>query len=75
MATTQAANYVEKAIGHGDNATTAQDITNPARDPRNFADPSGATMKALVWEGKNKVAVRKYKSRVTVWISPNTCGR
>jgi hypothetical protein len=41
------------------NATISQDISNPTRDPKHFADPSGATMKALCWEGKNKVAVRK----------------
>lgn len=74
MATTQVANPAE-AIGPGDKAATTQDITNPARNPKNFADPSGATMKALVWEGKNKVAVRKYKSRVNVPIPPNACAR
>jgi hypothetical protein len=60
MAASQAANYAEKAMGHGDNATIQQDISNPAKDPRNFADPSGATMKALTWQGKNKVQIRKW---------------
>lgn len=60
MALSQAAAYVEKALGHGDNAATEQDLTNPARDRAKYADPSGETMKALVWMGKNKVEVRKY---------------
>ncbi|KAK2627699.1 hypothetical protein QTJ16_002345 [Diplocarpon rosae] len=57
MAVTQAAALVERVIGHGSNATTAQDITNPARDRAKYADPSGEMMKALVWNGKNTVKV------------------
>lgn len=49
----QAAMKAEKAIGHGDNATTAQDVTNPANDPA-WADTS-ESMKALAWYGKNDV--------------------
>ncbi len=49
----QAAYQAEKAVGHGDNAVTAQDVTNPANNPE-FADNS-ETMKALAWMGKNKV--------------------
>lgn len=48
---------VEKIVGHGGTATTAQDVTNPARDPSKYADPSGEKMKALVWQGKNSVKV------------------
>jgi len=60
MALSQAAAFVEqKILGHGDNATTEQDITNPGRDRAKYADPSGETMKALVWMGKNTVEVRK----------------
>ena len=58
MALSQAANYVEKALGHGENAITAQDVTNPARDRQKYGDPSGETMKALTWMGKNTVKVR-----------------
>ncbi|KAI6709524.1 hypothetical protein JHW43_007929 [Diplocarpon mali] len=57
MSLSQAAALVEKIIGHGNNATTAQDITNPARDRAKYADPSGEMMKALVWNGKNTVKV------------------
>ena len=60
MALSQAAAVVEKVIGHDSNATTAQDISNPARDRAKYADPSGEKMKALVWMGKNKVEVRKF---------------
>jgi hypothetical protein len=52
----QAAMQVEKAVGHGDNATTAQDVTNPANKAE-WADPSGEKMKALTWMGKNDVKV------------------
>lgn len=54
MATSQAAFKVEQALGHGDNAVTAQDVANPAYT-KDAADPSGETMKALAWMGKNKV--------------------
>ena len=60
MAMSQAANYVEKAVGHQDKAVTEQDVTNPARDRAKYADPSGETMKALVWMGKNDVQVSRY---------------
>ncbi|TVY36270.1 Zinc-type alcohol dehydrogenase-like protein [Lachnellula subtilissima] len=59
MALTQAAAFVEqKVLGHDNNATTEQDITNPGRDRAKYADPSGEMMKALVWMGKNTVEVR-----------------
>jgi len=60
MALAQATYLVEKALGHGNNATTEQDITNPGLDRAKYADPSGEKMKALVWLGKNSVEVRKY---------------
>jgi hypothetical protein len=54
MAMSQAAAKVEHAIGHGDNATTLQDVTNPSQE--GAGDPS-EKMKALAWMGKNKVEV------------------
>ena len=57
MAMSQAAYGVEKALGHDDNAVTAQDVANPANDRQKYADPSGETMKALIWNGKNSVEV------------------
>lgn len=54
MAMSQAALKAEQALGHGDNATTVQDITNPSFSK----DAAGSgTMKALVWMGKNKVEI------------------
>lgn len=50
----QAAMQAEKAVGHGDNATTIQDVTNPANNPA-WANKSGEKMKALAWMGKNTV--------------------
>lgn len=57
MAMSQAAAKVEQAIGHGDNAATEQDMTNPARNREKYGDHSGETMKALAWYGKNDVRV------------------
>jgi len=59
MALAQATYLVEKALGHGNNATTEQDITNPGLDRAKYADPSGEKMKALVWLGKNSVEVQE----------------
>jgi hypothetical protein len=59
MALSQAAAMVEKVLGHNDNAVTEQDITNPGRDRAKYADPSGETMKALCWMGKNTVKLSK----------------
>lgn len=55
MALSQATYLVEKALGHDDNAAIEQDVSNPARDRKKYADPSGETMKALAWMGKNDV--------------------
>lgn len=68
MALSQAAAGVEKLLGHGDNAITEQDISNPARDRQKYADPSGETMKALVWMGKNTVKIRKHNQPVSIQI-------
>ena len=56
MALAQAAAYAEHAIGHKDNAETAQDVTNPGMTREKYGDPN-ESMKALVWMGKNKVEV------------------
>lgn len=61
MALAQAAAVLERVIGHNDNSETAQDVTNPAVDRKKYADPSGETMQALLWMGKNTVKVRKSK--------------
>ena len=53
MSLSQAAAWAEKAMGHGDNAVTAQDVSNPANNPA-WGDPT-EKMKALCWVGKNKV--------------------
>lgn len=54
MAASQAAYAVEKAIGHDDNAITAQDVTS--------FESGGEIdeMNALVWMGKNKVEIGTY---------------
>ncbi|KAK5014804.1 hypothetical protein LTR16_000872 [Cryomyces antarcticus] len=50
----QAAAKLEQYLGHGDNAITEQDVTNPARNREKYGDPT-ENMQALVWMGKNKV--------------------
>ena len=55
MALSQASNLLEKAMGHGDNATTEQNMSNPGRDREKYGDPSGEKMKALAWMGKKTV--------------------
>ena len=61
MAMSQGANLVEKAMGHGDNAITEQDMSNPDRDRAKYGD-SSETMKALAWMGKNDVQMSLYSS-------------
>ncbi|SMQ49828.1 unnamed protein product [Zymoseptoria tritici ST99CH_3D7] len=56
MALSQAAYQAEKFLGHRDNATTEQDITNPGQDRAKYGHPT-ETMQALVWQGKNSVEV------------------
>ena len=55
-----AANQAEKYMGDVQEGTAATgNIANPGlKDLKSYAaDPSGEKMKALVWQGKNKVAV------------------
>lgn len=56
MALSQAAAFVENIIGHRDNAQTAQDITNPAKNREKYGHPT-EKMKALCWMGKNNVKI------------------
>ncbi|OHF01504.1 alcohol dehydrogenase GroES-like domain-containing protein [Colletotrichum orchidophilum] len=49
----QAAYAAEKAIGHQDDAVTAQDVTEYSGDKGDDSE----LMKALVWQGKNKVEI------------------
>lgn len=56
MALSQAAAKAEEKIGHGDNAATIQDVTNPAQGRGKYGDPN-ESMKALIWNGKNTVNI------------------
>ncbi|GKT51419.1 S-adenosyl-L-methionine-dependent tRNA 4-demethylwyosine synthase [Colletotrichum spaethianum] len=49
----QAAYAAEQVIGHQDDAVTAQDVTNYSGEKGN----PNELMKALVWQGKNKVEI------------------
>lgn len=52
MASSQAAYKVEQFVGHDDGAVLQQDIANYKQ-----VGDNAETMKALVWKGKQKVAV------------------
>lgn len=65
MSLSQAANLVEKAMGHNENAVTVQDVTNPARDRAKYGDPS-ENMKALAWIGKNNVQMSPCSSTLSL---------
>ena len=61
MAVSQAAAKAEQVIGHGDNAETIQNVTNPGQDRAKYGDPS-ETMKALAWMGKYKVQMGRCRA-------------
>jgi threonine dehydrogenase-like Zn-dependent dehydrogenase len=67
MAMSQGANLAEKAMGHGDNAVTEQNMTNPARDRAKYGDES-ETMKALAWMGKNDCQIGR-DSTISFYLS------
>lgn len=68
----QAAWKAEQIIGNGENADTAQDVSNPALN-KDWAD-SSETMKALTWQGKNSVKVGKPAiSFISPAISSTNC--
>ncbi|CAG8140397.1 unnamed protein product [Penicillium nalgiovense] len=54
MAMTQAANLVEKAVGHGDNATITTDVSSYDNE---HGVETGEMIQATTWQGKNKVKV------------------
>lgn len=56
MATTQAANLVEKSLGHGDNATITTDVSNYDNE---HGVETGEMIQANTWQGKNRVKVGK----------------
>lgn len=65
MSLSQAAAQVEKILGHRDNATTAQDVSNPARDRSKYGHPT-ETMKALLWNAKNDVKIEQVPRPIVV---------
>ncbi|KAL6238230.1 hypothetical protein BDW75DRAFT_237535 [Aspergillus navahoensis] len=54
MAATQAANLVEKAVGHGGTATVTTDISNYNNE---HGVETGEKIRATVWQGKNSVGI------------------
>jgi len=64
MALANIAWKAEQAMGHNDNAATAQDVTNPGLKREEWGDTS-ESMKALIWTGKNKVEMGKEISNMS----------
>ncbi|KAL4804070.1 chaperonin 10-like protein [Aspergillus unguis] len=56
MAATQAANLVEKAVGHAGTATTTTDVSNYNNE---YGVDTGETILAATWQGKNTVGLVK----------------
>ncbi|KAJ5562505.1 hypothetical protein N7535_003044 [Penicillium sp. DV-2018c] len=54
MAMSQAANLVEKLVGHDNNATVTTDVSNYKNE---YGEESGEPIKATTWQGKNSVKV------------------
>ena len=52
MAVSQAANLVEKAVGHGDNASITTDVSNYQNE---YGMESGEKILAATWQGKKNV--------------------
>ncbi len=67
MATARATYAAEMAIGHDDSAITRQDVANYGGDTGD-----SQTMKALVWQGKNKVEVGKWRRLPTRDMASST---
>ena len=65
MALAQAAAVAEKVIGHGDNATVTQNVSNPAKNRAKYGHPT-EKMKALTWQGKNSVKIVEVPKPVVV---------
>lgn len=53
-----AANALENVLRKGDGqADVRTDVANPASNPEQYADPSREKMKALTWQGANRVQI------------------
>ncbi|KAF7621738.1 hypothetical protein AFLA_012030 [Aspergillus flavus NRRL3357] len=55
MAASQAANIVEKVVGHNDNATVTTDVSNYNKGA--YGQETGEKIKATTWQGKNSVQI------------------
>lgn len=55
MAASQAANLLEKTVGHGDNATVTTDVSNYNKNESGAE--TGPPIRATTWQGKNSIAV------------------
>lgn len=54
MAVSQAANLVEKLVGHGDNASVTTDVSHYANE---HGRETGEKILATTWQGKNAVTL------------------
>lgn len=72
MAASQAANLVEKVVGHGDNATITTDVSNYKNE---YGRESGDLILATTWQGKNSVKMGMSISieSAMVLLTTDTC--
>ncbi|GMF72900.1 unnamed protein product [Aspergillus oryzae] len=61
MAASQAANIVEKVVGHNDNATVTTDVSNYNKGA--YGQETGEKIKATTWQGKNSVQIAAIDGR------------
>ncbi len=70
-----AANTLENVLRKGDGqADIRTDVANPASNPEQFADPSREKMKALTWQGANRVQLGAL-SQEDMHVHANLCSR
>lgn len=64
MATSQAANLVEKAAGHGDNASITTDVSNYNNE---YGMESEEKILATTWQGKKQVKLGRLLQIHSLW--------
>lgn len=67
MSVSQAAHVAEQAIGHDGSTVTQQDVASYKGETGN----PNETMKALTWQGKNKVVMCKSRPNLSVSNQPS----
>lgn len=61
MAISQAANVVEKIVGHGDDASVTTDVSHYDNE---YGSKKGDRILATIWQGKNDVKLGLHSSEL-----------